>query len=142
MIADLPPRVLTLLTAPPAVAITREIPRSPRAETLGVLIAQGRAQGFTASFIADAIDRRITRYLETVGHCAEGARNGTAYRVARWLSNDFGCSEAVAWAYVVQWNAGNEPPLTERELRQTFDSAKRSGSRPAGCAHTARGGAA
>ena len=141
MIANLPARVLTLLVTPPAIPITREIPRSLRAETMPGLVAQGRAQGHLAASLVDLLDRRITAYLAAVGQAAKGTRNATAYKVCRWLVNDFGCSEEVAWAYARDWNKGNTPPLTERELTLTFRSAQRSGSRPAGCAHTARGAA-
>lgn len=150
MIATLPPPVLTLLVDPPAVAITREVgsrsvliktDRSPRAETMRVLIEQGKAQGLSTDFIVDSCDRRITRYLATVGHRSAGDRNATAYRVARWLVNDFGASESVAWSYLHDWNAGNTPPLGERELTCTMRSAQRHGSRPAGCAHAPRGSA-
>jgi hypothetical protein len=142
MIADIPPRVLALVrTDDEPTATPRPVPRS-NCETMRALVAAGKAQGLASDFIADALDRRIQRYLATVGHRGEGERNATAYRVARWLLNDFGASDAVATAYVSEWNAGNTPPLSERELAMVLHSAKRSGNRPAGCAHRPRGSAA
>ncbi len=145
MIADIPPRVLTLIrsTDEPAPKLrTNTELKGVSATTMRTLVSEARARGFSTDFIADALDRRIRRYLATVGPRGEGDRNATAYRVARWLLNDFGASEAVGWAYLSEWNATNSPPLTDRELRLTMRSAQRSGSRPAGCAHFPRGGAA
>jgi hypothetical protein len=106
------------------------------------LIDEGRRAGLSSDFIADRIDHRVTRYLETVGQRGEGDRNATAYRIAVWLSNDFGLSDDVAWGYLAHWNQDNTPPLLEHELRLVFRSARKGGSRPAGVAHGPRGSAA
>ena len=143
MIAALPERVLTLLvTSRPSVPVRATIAATSSDGTMRDFIARAIARGRSNEEILDALDRRIRRYLATVGHRGEGERNATAFRVARWLVNDFGMSGSTGWAYLVEWNAGNTPPLTERELSLVMRSAKRSGSRLAGCAHTERGSAA
>ena len=143
MIADVPPRVLQLLKSAHApVAPMSEKRAQSSAATMRALIAAGKAQGFSTDFIIDSLDRRVRRYLETVGNRSEGDRDNTAYRVARWLLNDFGASDSVAWSYLYEWNRDNSPPLSDRELMLKMRSAKRSGSRPAGCAHAPRRGSA
>lgn len=142
MIAMLPERVLTLIRSSGDNAKEQgRIEPCSDGDTMQTAIEAGKARGLSSAAIADALDRRIQRYLATVGHRGEGDRNNTAYRVARWLVNDFAASDAVAWAYFKEWNAGNVPPLTDRELQLTMRSARRSGSRPAGCAHSPRGAA-
>jgi hypothetical protein len=137
MMADLPQRVLKLIVNPEPIKPSLE--ENP--DAMRSLVATGKARGYSTEAIADLLDRRIKKYLATVGNRSQGERNATAYRVARWLVSDFGASDTVAWAYLSEWNAGNSPPLSERELSLTMRSAKRSGRRPAGCAHS-RGSAA
>ncbi len=78
------------------------------------------------------IDRRVRAYLERVGTRAEGDRDNTAFRVAAWLLRDIALEADVAWAYLVSWNAGNTPPLGERDLRAKLRSAAKSGRRGRG----------
>jgi hypothetical protein len=135
-IAPIPPAVLQLVTErqdePPAVAA--------REGMMQTLYARARGAGVSHASTVDAIDRRISAYVAKVGTRAQGDRNATAYRLAVWLLNDFGASDATAAAYVADWNDGNQPPLSDRELRIVLASAKRSHRRPAGCAHVDRRG--
>ncbi len=83
---------------------------------------------------AERLDRRVRAYLARVGAVAEGARNATAYRVAAALVRDFALGAEVAECYLVEWNAGNRPPLGARELRACLVSAVRHARRPVGAA--------
>jgi hypothetical protein len=59
----------------------------------------------------------------------EGQRNHAAARVAGYLLKV--SDEAAAWVLLRQWNTKNLPPLSEYELRHTFDSiAKREAMKP------------
>lgn len=147
MISDLPAPLLTLLVKhdAPQQAVpttTNAVANTKGGDTLRTLVNAGRAQGLSRDFIADAIDRRIRAYIAKVGNRGEGDRDNTAYRIARWLTNDFGVSESVALAYLAEWNSGNTPPLSDRQLKLKMISARRSGRRAAGCAHDSRGSAA
>jgi len=83
------------------------------------------------------LKRRVRAYVGAVGSLAEGeGRNNAAYRLAAWLVRDIALPEREAWAWLVHWNAGNRPPLVERELRAAFRSALRNAHRPAGCGLT------
>ena len=130
------------VSAPPATIASPSAPLHTRGETVNAIVGGWKASGMSSGDIADALDRRIRRYIETIGARGEGDRDNTAYRLARWLLSDFGVSEAVALAYMQEWNAGNTPPLTERDLRAKLYSARRSGRRAPGCAHARRGSAA
>ena len=94
------------------------------------LVAAGRKAGLSSDYIASSIDRRVRRYLERTGQRGQGNRNNTAFVIAVWMLNDFELTDQVAWAYLVEWNDRNDPPLSERELRSVFTSAKRGGARP------------
>jgi len=59
------------------------------------------------------------------GAIPEGARNDSAYVMARYLLNpvEGGLEEVDAWTKLLEWNVQNQPPLEEDELRRVFDSA-------------------
>jgi len=77
---------------------------------------------------------RATLYIAKCPGVVEGERNDAAFRHAKHLLNDFDLDPSEAWSLLVDWNRGNQPPLSEAELRQTFDSAGRSPSaKPRGC---------
>jgi len=62
---------------------------------------------------------------------AEGSRNSTAFMYATELRR-MGAAEAVAWTDLLRWNGVCKPPMSARELRNTFESAWR-GSKKYGC---------
>jgi hypothetical protein len=139
-IADVPRPLLEQLTRPVtqpiAPTLDDVLPLDRRdGETLRDVVAREKGRGRSEDAIVDDIDRRIQAYLATVGTHDEGDRNSTAYRVARWLVNDLAADDGVAWAYLVDWNTRNAPPLSSRELQTVFKSAHRSGRRPRGAAH-------
>jgi hypothetical protein len=78
------------------------------------------------------IHARVRGYLRRVGPRPIGQRDNTAYRVAAWLVNDMALDDATAWAYLAEWNQGNRPPLTQRELRAKLRSATRNGTHARG----------
>jgi len=59
------------------------------------------------------------------GNVAEGARNDSAYVMARYLLNpvEGGLDERDAWTKLLEWNEGNSPPLENDELNTVFESA-------------------
>lgn len=81
---------------------------------------------------ATSLERRIDAYLSTIGQCAEGGRNNAAFQVSAWLLRDMALPTELAWTHLAAWNAANAPPLTERELRACFASARKHGRRMIG----------
>lgn len=142
MIADVPPRLLRLVLDGGEEPSARAVSTPRGAGTFRDLVAAGRSRGLSTDSIADAMDRRIRRYIDRVGSVQKGNRDNAAFGVACWLLRDFALSETVAWEYLREWNARNAPPLHERELRDKMRSAQRSGRHPVGCAHVSRGSAA
>jgi len=69
---------------------------------------------------------RATAYTAKVPGSGEPGRNSAAFRLSATLTNDFTLPESDAWPLVVRWNQTNTPPLDERELRTTFNSALKS----------------
>ena len=61
-----------------------------------------------------------------------GGRNNAAYAHACALRRDFDLPDGDAWELLANWNAGNNPPLSDRELRHAFESAAKYGRRPSG----------
>jgi hypothetical protein len=59
---------------------------------------------------------------ETEEGVGEGNRNEIAFKRACVLIRRLGCG---AWDELLAWNARNDPPLSERELRQCLRSAER-----------------
>jgi hypothetical protein len=81
-------------------------------------------------------DKRVRAYLTKIGNRAEGdGRNNAAYQLSAWLTTDMALELKSAWAYVVEWNSINVPPLKTKELRSAFLSATRSAKRMKGCAN-------
>jgi hypothetical protein len=65
---------------------------------------------------------------EVLSGVTEGNRNNTAASVIGKLLKRFPQKEweSEAWTHALNWNSRNQPPLSEKELRTTFDSiAKR-----------------
>jgi hypothetical protein len=76
---------------------------------------------------------RAMLYASKWPSVAEGqGRNNAAFAHACQLLRDFDLPDAEAWEILLQWNAGNNPPLDERELRQAFEGAEKYGKLPAG----------
>jgi len=59
-------------------------------------------------------------------------RNNAAYKHACQLRRDFDLPESESWEILSEWNLSNNPPLSDTELRQAFDSANKYGKRPIG----------
>lgn len=66
---------------------------------------------------------KLTEVLQ--GNVGEGARNDSAYVMARYLLNpvEGGLEEKDAWVELVNWNDSNTPPLEKEELERVFESA-------------------
>jgi hypothetical protein len=62
----------------------------------------------------------------------QGFRNGTGFRLAAALTNDFLLSDADAWPLFCDWNSSCKPPMEERELLEVFESSKKNAKRPPG----------
>ena len=73
--------------------------------------------------VPPSLDRRAVRYAAAWPHCTEGTRNQDAYVHACQLVNDFGLAEAETLELLRSWNAGNTPPLPDRELLSVVKSA-------------------
>jgi len=64
---------------------------------------------------------------------AEGAgRNREGFKHACQLRRDFDLADSDAWAILTDWNTRNNPPLSDRELKHTFESAIKYGKKAAG----------
>jgi hypothetical protein len=75
------------------------------------------------------VARRLNVAVEVVKPCyaripgvPEGSRNSTAYILATELRR-MGVETAAAWTDLLRWNRTCKPPLPERELQTTFQSA-------------------
>ena len=78
---------------------------------------------------------RVMLYASKWPSVAAGkGRNNAAFTHACQLRRDFDLPDAEAWEILLQWNAGNNPPLPDAELQQAFTGAKKYGKRPAGTA--------
>jgi len=66
---------------------------------------------------------KLTEVLQ--GNVGEGARNDSAYVMARYLLNPLegGLDDADAKIKLIEWNDSNVPPLPREELNRIFDSA-------------------
>lgn len=80
----------------------------------------------------EIIDRRIMAKIAKLGAREQGTRDVTAYKLACFLVRDFALDLVTAMAYLAMWNAGNTPPLTERDLQNKLKSALKLGKRPLG----------
>jgi hypothetical protein len=88
--------------------------------------------GNDSSLDNDSFIRRARAYTQSIPNEREGARNQAAFRLAAALVNDFGLREAVAGDCLNEWNAGNKPPLDEKELAGVLESAKKYAKKPLG----------
>ena len=70
---------------------------------------------------------RARKYLATIPGAVKGNRNTVGFRVAATLRRDFALPDADAWALLRSWDALNNPPLDEKELRAVFNSAAKYG---------------
>ena len=57
------------------------------------------------------------------GNVSEGNRNDSAFKYSCFLLGTKGLDEKTSWWEIQKWNNSNNPPLPERELRTTFESA-------------------
>lgn len=79
-----------------------------------------------------ALDRRAAAWVAACPPAAQGERDNRAFRVACQLVRDFGLSEQTAWPLLRQWNATNQPPLSDGQLSEKIANAVRSGAAPIG----------
>jgi len=70
--------------------------------------------------------KRCQAYIDTKDGVAEGGRNETAAKKICPIGLDFDLDEDEFWPILQSWNAKNQPPLSDRELRRTLFSANRS----------------
>ncbi|MEI6127560.1 MAG: bifunctional DNA primase/polymerase [Pseudomonadota bacterium] len=72
--------------------------------------------------IAAASDKAKTDFATVVTNgCDEGERNDTATRlIGRYLGK--GLTPDEVWTIIQDWNQKNNPPMSESELRKTFES--------------------
>lgn len=75
---------------------------------------------------------RATAYAAKVPHAHVGGRNKAAFSVAATLAKDFALPDADAWPILEHWNTGNQPPLSESELRGVLASARKNGKHTPG----------
>lgn len=71
-------------------------------------------------------------YAATWEGVSEGMRNATAIKLAACLRRDFALSENGALSIMQGWNARNDPPLGEDELRRCSVNGAKYGKRPVG----------
>ena len=57
------------------------------------------------------------------GGLGKGERNASAFKYAINLLENVGMDSTTAWDETLRWNKTNKPPMDERELRATFESA-------------------
>lgn len=75
---------------------------------------------------------RAAAYIAKLPTSSEGGRNLAAIRVAAVLVKDFALSEDEALPLLSRWNAGNNPPLDETELRTVLANAGKYGTHTVG----------
>jgi len=71
--------------------------------------------------------QRAALYVDTIEGSAEGGRNLRGYKVAAVLLRDFALAGDEAWPILASWNARNNPPLAQLELRRLMVSAGKYG---------------
>jgi KaiC/GvpD/RAD55 family RecA-like ATPase len=107
--------------------IVKHLARLPKPKSISTGTAAGKRPG------AMEHKARAMLYAAKWPVIAEGqGRNNAAFAHACQLRRDFDLPDAAAWEILLQWNAGNNPPLSETELRQAFIGAEKYGKRPAG----------
>jgi len=57
------------------------------------------------------------------GGLGKGERNASAFKYSINLLENVGMDSTTAWDETLRWNKTNKPPMDERELRTTFESA-------------------
>ena len=71
---------------------------------------------------------------------AEGdGRNRAAFRAACWLVRDMDLADSIALDWLRRWDAGNSPPLGDKELAQILSNAHAYGQRAIGCGRQPEG---
>ena len=78
------------------------------------------------------LQERARRYIAEAEGANKGERNQKGFRLAAVLRNDFNLRDGDAWPLLCDWNRRNVPPLSERELRQVFDSGAKYAKHPPG----------
>lgn len=85
-----------------------------------------------SSLTTEDLDRRVRAYVAKLGNVGAGLRDSSAFQFAAWLVRDMALGADAALAYLVEWNAGNQPPLSHRDLTIKIQSAQRHGRRAVG----------
>jgi len=78
---------------------------------------------------------RPRAYIDKIPRSGKPGRNVQAFKVACVLVNDFQLDNDAAFALLVEWDAGNTPPLItegEHELRKLIENAKKYAQKPSG----------
>lgn len=69
------------------------------------------------------IESKKKSIKQIVSGVQSGERNTDAFRYARFMLGFIGLDKTCVWNELQRWNYGNNPPLSEDELRTVFDSA-------------------
>lgn len=97
-----------------------------------------RARLLTAVPATGDVARRVACYVATIGNRAEGeGRSNAGYKFACFLVRDVGLDIVTAHTYLAAWNAGNAPPLPERDVINLLRHALKYGRRPVGARQSA-----
>jgi hypothetical protein len=115
------------LDGDPAQLVPEPPPASPAQPRKLVLRMKG---GGTRPTIAT----RIASYASRLPHLREGAgRTRVAFAFGAWLVRDLERSDDVAMEWLVQWDAGNSPPLGRDRLAEILADARAYGTSAYGC---------
>ncbi len=72
------------------------------------------------------IIERAAKYLAKMPAAISGQQgHNRAFHAACTLVQGFGLSDDEAWGVLCEWNASNEPPFSERDLRHKLDDANK-----------------
>ena len=112
MIANLPPRVLQLLTAHQVKPAKRHAPLVPRIDA-------------TAIAYHPLTQKRILRYTDAVGFGLSDGRKRGAYRLACFYLRNVGLSFASAALCLAAWNDQNLPPLGDGAVAGILSNASK-----------------
>jgi putative DNA primase/helicase len=70
----------------------------------------------------------VKKWLKGIDGVSEGGRNDTAISMAGKIMNDIEDErliDKIGWNYFITWNNTNKPPLSEIELKNVWESAKK-----------------
>lgn len=83
---------------------------------------------------SDHLARRIRGRMARLPRRSVGeGRRQVGFGFAAWLTHDLALSDTVALPWLVEWNAGNVPPLSEAQLLDVLRCGREYGRNPVGC---------